>query len=932
MPEININSKTMAGENSKNNATQALKIEKLEMELKTAFKDGKFETVRKKAEDLQRLDPENRLAKRILEKVLAEEVEETERANASRIKVLEIKLDQAFKAGDLPGMNRLMEEIKKIDPKNRKVSGYQSTIEKAKSALESEMRKEKIQRLVAEVEFFVNKADWGGAESKANELLGLVWNHPVAMRAIGKVAKARRVRPESLITAKEPKIEAKPGFFARLFGKRSESAKPSTPALKEVPKIVSVPVAKPAVVEVAKPVVPAVAIKPAVPEVLKPVAKPVVLEAKKPEIVKPAVAKVEPKPEKPGLFASLFAKKPENAKSKEAPGATVLMPLVKSEVAKPAVPEVLKPVSVVAEVKPVAKPVVLEAKKPEVVKAALSKVEPKPEKPGLFASLFAKKPEIAKPKEASSATILKPVAKPASVEVAKPVVPAVAIKPAVAEVVKPVVKPVVIEAKRPEIVKPAVAKVEPKPAKPGFFARLFAKKPEVAKGAVPDMKPVQKPMVLEVKKAEPEKMIPKFNALASMLDTKPVVSASLKEASVPLVPMKTEVPVLKPVVPAVAVSVVSPKPVAGAKPVAPVVAPDAPKSSVFGSLFAKKEEPRAVVTAQAPVAKPAMPTVQPVKVVEAQAVVPATIVAAPVMPKPELKPIAAVAVAPKAPETQLKVEQKSVAKPNTNTLEKGNIFTNLFGKEEVEPSQKPSVSVLETIVAKTAPAKAEAKKEKSSEEGLGEGLLSFSSLFLKFSVVFMVVSATFLYVENMDTGNAILGVSFINKENNAIQLHNADASLATKQAELEKANKEIGKYKGGYQDESQKAIEKIVSNRMDWPAILGKLNEVTESVYAKNAISQYVQYNNYSYNTETGQITVSGTLSDPLGKNLTKLAELEQAFRNYPKDPSNPKDDRKPYFYGLAQFGSYAKSLNSATGRFQSSFNLSLSTKEAKKK
>ncbi len=796
----------MAGANPKTNATEAAKVEKLEAELKTAFKDGKFETVRKKVEDIRKVDPENRLAKRILEKVQEEEAEEMKRANASKIKVLESKMDQAFKTGDLPGMDRLMGEVKRLDPKNRKMLGYEMTIEKAKQSLQAEMKREKIQKLVAEVEFFVNKADWGGAGSKANELLALEWSHPVAMRAFEKAAKAKRVRPETLITVKAPKIEAKPGFFAHLFAKKPEVVK-----AKEAPKVSVLDAVSKPIAPVAKPVTPVSVAKSAVAEV-----KPVVQEVKKVEPVKAVPAKVEPKKEsKPGFFAKLFAKKPEVVKAKEAPKVVALKPVL----AKPAV----------AEVKPVVKTVVV-------------------------------------------------------------------------EVAKPVAKPVVQEVKKAEPVKAAPAKVEPKKeSKPGFFAKLFAKKSEAVKAK-------------EAPKAvlQPSLAVPKFSTLASMLDTKPMGPS--KEAPVPSVPMKSEVSILKPLV----VPPVAPKPVTESKPVVAEMAALKPESSIFGSLFAKKEEPKVVAPAPKPVMPlPVMHAIQTPKAVEAPALAPTV-----------LKPVLSMPLVQKAPETQLKVEQKSVARPETNVPEKGNIFTSLFGSEEVESKQKPATSVLETIVAKTAPAKGESKAEKVPEISTGEGLLAFASAFLKFAVVFILVSAAFLVIENMDTGNTVL--KLVNKENNAIQLHNADESLATQKVALDSVNKDINKYKGGYQDESQKTIDTIIANRMDWPALLAKLNEVTESVYAKNAISQYVQYNNYSYDAEKGQLLVAGTLSDPLGKNLTKLAELEQAFRNYPKDPSNPNDDRKPYFYGLAGFNSYSKSLNSATGRFQSTFSLSLSTKEKK--
>ncbi len=211
------------------------------------------------------------------------------------------------------------------------------------------------------------------------------------------------------------------------------------------------------------------------------------------------------------------------------------------------------------------------------------------------------------------------------------------------------------------------------------------------------------------------------------------------------------------------------------------------------------------------------------------------------------------------------------------------------------------------------------------------GFLQFSTVFLEFSVAFILISAGFFYVQNMDSENQVLSIIGI-EDTNASLLLKAANTAGEKGKEEGRLNKDIKKYKKGYENEHKETIETIADNRMDWYDLLQKLNEVTESVYEKNVLSQYVQYNNYSYNVENGQLTVSATLSDPLGKNLTKLAELEEAFRNYPRDPDDPTDERKPYFYGLKEFSSYSKSFDKSTGRYKSSFSLALSTKEPKKK
>jgi hypothetical protein len=702
------------------------KIKRLESELKTAFKEAKFDVVRKKAEEMDKVDVGNRVATRILEKANQEEAEMIKRANRLKIQALESKLDQEFRIGNLPAVEQAIVEIKKVDPANLKAKKVEESIATAKAALEQELKKEKIRKLSTEIQFFVNSADWNGATAKANELLAMDWGNPVAMNALKKAATSEHVDVKTLVKVAQPKQEQKPGFLAKILGK----GKGTIPAPAK-----------------------------AVPE------KKVVKEATK--VSSPVVLK----PELPKAIAAI---------SKEPP--------------------------------------------------ALPKAQLIPAK-AQGTSALAAKPEV------------QPKAVPKSATLAAPKVQA----------------------------------VKKESALKSFFSKMFAKKEKAAPKAVP----AQAKAVAQVKRAEPAPVAPVAKPVAAPMPSvvKPVVSMVPKVEAKPTTP-----------------SVSTPK-------------KEAPHESIFGKWFQKKAEAKPAIAVSAP-KTPAAPVVPLVA------------------PKVEAKPAMASAPIQKMAEPQLKVEQKAVAKSEGKAAEKGNIFTSLFGKQEAAPSepQKSTRSVLETIVAKTAPSKPAEKKEKKFEESKGEMYLKFSNAFLQFSVVFIAVSAVFFYVENMDTDNRVLAM--VGRENNAIQLHKAADDVAAKQGDINTLNKEVEKYKGGYSDDRKAVIDQIIQNRMDWPTILDRLNEVTDSVYEQNSLSQYVQYNNYSYNADTGELSVSGTLSDPLGKNLTKLAELEQAFQYFPRDPSNPNDDRKPYFYGLQGFNSYSKSLNTDTGRYVSNFSLKLSTKQ----
>jgi hypothetical protein len=314
------------------------------------------------------------------------------------------------------------------------------------------------------------------------------------------------------------------------------------------------------------------------------------------------------------------------------------------------------------------------------------------------------------------------------------------------------------------------------------------------------------------------------------------------------------------------------------------------KVGVFAKMFAKKEEQ----------VKPAVVTPKAVAA-------------------PAIKAAPAPVVAQKAPEAP----KPAVTVP---TEEKGNIFTRMFGKKE--ELVKPKESIIDTIVAKTEEVKAKAEEKPRVEKEKGLAFASFSKALMQFSIAFIVISAAFFYVQNIDQSNTVLGMFGV-KDNYAGRLHAASLQLEEKKAEESKINGEIEVYKEGYNNKYETIVGDIVAKRVAWPDIMAKINEIADYIYERNSISQYIKFNNFSLDTATGQVRVSGTLSDPLGKNLTKLAELEEAFRYYPKDKNNLEDTTKPYFYNLQEFNSLSKSYDTRTGKYTSNFQLSFSLAES---
>lgn len=332
----------------------------------------------------------------------------------------------------------------------------------------------------------------------------------------------------------------------------------------------------------------------------------------------------------------------------------------------------------------------------------------------------------------------------------------------------------------------------------------------------------------------------------------------------------------------------------------------------------KEVKPVAAVVATKPPA--VMPTpavaVKPVVAMPTPAV--ATKPPAVITPTPVAKPIEA-----------KKVEARKEVAPAPATS--GNVFTKLFGEKEVKPVEKPTKSIIETIVSKTpekGAKKIEPPKPKKEEMAPGMGLLKFTKVFAQVAVAFIVVTAAFFYVENIDTNNQILGFFGVS-DNSASRLHAAAQTLDEKKTEETNLNKDIKLYKKGYSNQYEQIINSIIQKRVNWPDVLQKINEITDSVNAQNEITQYIKYDSYSFDAENGTVTVSGSLTDPLGKNLTMLVRLEQAFRNYPRDITNPDDKTQPYFYDFKEFKSLSKTLDTQTGKYNSSFQLSFSTQPA---
>lgn len=806
-------------------------IKKRESELKTAFKEGRLNEIQTMADALKKADPANRLADKLMKKAQEALANQKKKANAEKINELEKQMKIFYKAGQLMDIATVAGEIKKLDPENKAVKEMEKKIDKAKTSMDKQVKKEQIKNATEMAKMMMDVGKWDEAVAKANEILNLDSGSSFGMKVLKKAAKAKNVAIETLIM---------PASETEKKEEKTEEKKPTEVSMASVPARAEPATVMPASIASEKNV------------------------AESPEAKK-------------GFFARWFGKKDKN-ESQISAGAEMKGSIAAPDQSKKdqvkTLEERLKQVQKDA-LAPMVKSVIEDLKKLDPMNKAAMKAEEKLEKERLELERKVKEEKIK-----GMSKELKTQFENGELEKAKKTVEELLLIDNGNRTALKMKKKIDEKISLPKMASVESANKEKK----GLFSGLFSKKEKENTEVI-------------VEKSGSEELKSEKEEGDTSVSPAQMPVADMPKAQAPVMTYPAEKKVEEKAVPiqASAVDEVIPEKTADQstetkKEASPL------KSKIFN------------------VVKPIIPIIK--------------------VPVENTADEPMVSLPLKKAERQAPAIQ-SVAMPagdETAGEGKGNIFTKLFGEGD---AKKKNESIIDTIVSQSNEAAQEEKKAKreakKKPENPGRGFLQFSSLFLKFSAVFIVFSAAFFYIFNIDEQNTVLQM-VSGKENNAIMLKSAAEEVDKKNAEQASIQKEIKKYKDGYENEHKKTIQEIVVNRLKWPDLIEQLNEVTESVYEKNALTQYVKYNNYSYDVTSGQLTVSGTLSDPQGRNLTKLAELEEAFKYYPKDKDDPEDATKPYFYNMRGFNSYAKQLNKTTNRYTSSFSLVLSTKEIKKK
>ena len=203
---------------------------------------------------------------------------------------------------------------------------------------------------------------------------------------------------------------------------------------------------------------------------------------------------------------------------------------------------------------------------------------------------------------------------------------------------------------------------------------------------------------------------------------------------------------------------------------------------------------------------------------------------------------------------------------------------------------------------------------------------TFSLQFALLVFSFMFISSTVFFALTIDEDNLILGSIGIG--NIAKPLKDWSSKQDSKRKDYQDLQQKADEYSVLKSDKDYQIVNSIIDNRLVWSQLTKKINDITHVVYKNNDLNQNIIYSSYKYNVATGQLELKGILSDPEGKNLTKIAELEEAFKYFPGTKENPVE--RPYFYEVDNLRSFKKKLDKQTDEFKSSFHIKMLTNSPK--
>jgi len=272
----------------------------------------------------------------------AQEVNNNQNKAPADIGALEKEMKEAFKADDFDGVKKLYDQINKIDTENRVAAKIMQKVEKAKEEKKEKEKKEKVREYVEMLKKLYKEKNVEKVSALVKEFKEYDPENKHAIKWEKKAVKLREKingkveeRPEEAKTMKigmdsapkqkvpAPEKEKKSGILGGLFAKsrdgkaedeKKEEAKSTTasattpapiapaPALKPTP-----PAAKPV-----KPITPAAPIKPAT----TPNTKLTHPTPSAPVAPSPAPKADKPKEAKGNLFTDMFEKKEDEASKK----------------------------------------------------------------------------------------------------------------------------------------------------------------------------------------------------------------------------------------------------------------------------------------------------------------------------------------------------------------------------------------------------------------------------------------------------------------------------------------------------------------------------------------------------------------------------------------------------------------------------------------
>lgn len=273
----------------------------------------------------------------------------------------------------------------------------------------------------------------------------------------------------------------------------------------------------------------------------------------------------------------------------------------------------------------------------------------------------------------------------------------------------------------------------------------------------------------------------------------------------------------------------------------------------------------------------------------------------------------------KEEKTQTEEAQSQTTTEKPEAEKTGNLFVNLFPKEDSAQAKKED-SLIETIVEQSTENKSilgqklnyklqdKVSEEQSSKtiQDDEKELLFWSQITLLLS--FLLPLLVFLFLRFQVNPESKM-ITYLGKENYGMlqlekqtELENLKSSISSKKTAIAKLKEDLK------ENAIEKVINTIKAEEVDWLEVLKNIDEVTNKGIAYNEHLKRLVYKSYSFQKQDYRISLSGSLFDPNQSVFFLMTNLIQSIND------------SEYFTGM-EMRSFSKSITEEGAEMSLSLN-----------